>query len=237
VIDEVRHIRKTQPRVGTRKLTLDLQALGFQLGRDRLFAILRSNNMLVRRRKRVPWTTNSQHWFRKYTNLIKGMILTGPHQVFVSDITYLRIQGDFCYLSLITDAWSRKIVGWDISSSLCVKGPIRALKMALKKVSHPEGLIHHSDRGVQYCCQEYVKILNEHHVLISMTENNHCGENALAERVNGILKDEFLLNETLSSFNVAKELTRESINTYNHKRRHMSLKYQIPAEVHDVILQ
>jgi len=237
VIDEVRRIRKKQPKVGGRKLTLDLQELGFQLGRDQLFDILRRNNMLVKKRKRVQWTTNSQHWFHKYTNLIKGMVLTGPNQVFVSDITYLRLQEGFCYLSLITDAWSRKIVGWNISSSLCVSGPISALKMALKNVPHPEGLIHHSDRGVQYCCQEYVKILKDHHVLISMTENNHCGENALAERVNGILKDEFLLNQTLPSFKIAKELTRESINTYNHTRRHMSLNYQIPAEVHNVILQ
>ncbi len=237
VIDEVRHIRKKQPKVDGRKLLLDLQDSGFQLGRDRLFNILRRNHMLVKRKKRVPWTTNSKHWFRKYTNLIKGIVLTGSNQVFVSDITYLRIKGDFCYLSLITDAWSRKIVGWNVSSSFCVKGPIRALRMALKNVPHPEGLIHHSDRGIQYCCQDYVKILKDHHVLISMTEENHCGENTIAERVNGILKDEFLFNETLPFFNVAKELTRESINTYNNERRHMSLNYQIPAKVHDVVLQ
>jgi transposase InsO family protein len=235
VVEEVKHIRTTQPKVGGRKLILDLQALGFQLGRDRLFDILRRNNLLIKRKKRVSWATNSTHWFRKYTNLIKGIALTGPNQVFVSDITYIRLQEGFCYLSLITDMWSRKIVGWDISSSLCVKGPIRALKMALKHVTHPEGLIHHSDRGIQYCCQDYVKILNDHHVLISMTEENHCGENAIAERVNGILKDEFLLNQTLLSFTVAKELTRESIYTYNNYRRHMSLDYQIPAEVHDVL--
>jgi len=237
VIEEVKHIRETQPKVGGRKLLLDLQELGFQLGRDRLFDILRRNDRLVKKRKRVPCSTNSQHWFHKYTNLIKGMVLTGPNQVFVSDITYVRLQEGFCYLSLITDAWSRKIVGWDISSSLCASGPIRALKMALKNVPHPEGLIHHSDRGIQYCCQDYVRILNDHHVLISMTEDNHCSENALAERVNGILKDEFLLNQTLPSFKVAKELTRESIYTYNNYRRHMSLNYQIPAKVHDAILQ
>jgi len=234
VIDEVRLIREKQPKVGGRKLILDLQDKGFQLGRDRLFDILRKNHMFVRRKKRGPLTTYSKHWLHKYTNLIRGVALTGPNQVFVSDITYLRIKGGFCYLSLLTDAWSRKIVGWDVSSSLCVKGSIRALKMAIRDVSHPEGLIHHSDRGIQYCCQDYVKILRDHHVLISMTEENHCYENAIAERVNGILKDEFLLNETLPSFNVAKELTRESIYIYNHIRRHMSLNYKIPADVHEL---
>lgn len=237
MIDEVKRIRIHQPKVGGRKLLIDLRAAGFTLGRDRLFDILRRNNMLVRRRKRGPSTTYSQHWLHTYTNLIKGMVLTGPHQVFVSDITYVRMKDGFCYLSLITDAWSRKIVGWDISPSLCVKGPIKALKMALKNVVHPEGLIHHSDRGIQYCCQDYIKILKDHHVLISMTEENHCYENAIAERVNGILKDEFFLGETLPSFKIAKELTRETINTYNTARRHMSLNYQIPAEVHDVIFQ
>ena len=108
------------------------------------------------------------------------------------------------------------------------------LKMALKEVPHPEGLIHHSDRGIQYCCQDYTKILKDHHVLISMTEENQCYENAIAERVNGILKDEFFLNETLPSFNVAKELTQKSIYIYNHERRHMSLNYKIPADGHDI---
>ena len=161
------------------------------------------------------------------------MELTGPNQVFVSDITYLRISGGFVYLSLITDAWSRKIVGWDVSSSLCVKGALRALRMALKNVPHPEGLIHHSDRGIQYCCSEYVKVLTDNHILISMTEENHCYENAIAERINGILKEEFFLSETLPSLKVAKELTRESVYIYNYNRRHMSLDYQIPANIHD----
>jgi transposase InsO family protein len=234
ILHEVRLIRGRQPRVGCRKLTLTLQDRGFNIGRDRLFDILRENHMLVKRRKRGPMTTYSKHWLHKYTNLVKGVQLTGPNQVFVSDITYLRLKGGFCYLSLVTDAWSHKIVGWDLSDSLCVKGAIRALKMALKDVKHPEGLIHHSDRGIQYCCQEYVNILKKHHVLISMTEENHCYENAIAERVNGILKDEFFLNETLSSFTVAKELTRESINTYNHERLHMSLNYKIPADIHQI---
>lgn len=233
IITEIRHIRKKQPKVGGRKLLMDLQEFGFKIGRDRLFAILRKHDMLVKRKKRGPRTTYSNHWLRKYANLIKGMELTGPNQVFVSDITYIRVTGGFAYLSLVTDAFSRKIVGWDISSSLCVTGALRALKMALRGVAHPEGLVHHSDRGIQYCCEDYVKLLNDNHILISMTEENHCYENAVAERVNGILKDEFLLGETLPSISVAKELTRESISTYNNFRRHMSLDYQIPAEVYN----
>ena len=230
----MRRIRSKQPKVGGRKLLKDIQALGFEVGRDRLLDILRKHNMLVKRKKHGPRTTYSNHWLRKYTNLIKGVELTGPNQVFVSDITYLRISGGFVYLSLITDAWSRKIVGWDVSSSLCVKGALRALKMALRDVPHPEGLIHHSDRGIQYCCNDYVKLLTDNDILISMTEENHCYENAIAERVNGILKDEFFLNETLPSLKVAKELVRESVHTYNYDRRHLSLDYQIPAEVYHV---
>jgi len=234
ILDEVRQIRKGQPQVGVRKLLKDIQAKEFKIGRDRLFNILRENDMLIKAKKRGPHTTYSNHWLHKYTNLIKGVALTGPNQVFVSDITYLRIVGGFVYLSLVTDAWSRKIVGWDVSSSLCVQGALRALKMALKDVANPEGLIHHSDRGIQYCCTDYVKLLKENDILISMTEENHCYENAIAERINGILKMEFFLNETLPSFKIAKELTREAIFIYNHKRRHMSLDYQIPAEVHHV---
>jgi putative transposase len=234
IISEVKRIRIKLCKVGTRKLLFDLRRLGFNIGRDRLFNLLRKENMLVKRKKKGPHTTYSKHWFRKYTNLIRGVKLTAPNQVFVSDITYLRVLGGFVYLSLVTDAYSRKIVGWHLSKSLGVEGPLEALKMALKNVPHPEGLIHHSDRGIQYCCKEYVKVLLDHHVLISMTEENHCYENALAERVNGILKDEFLLGETFPSFNVAKELTRDSIYNYNHLRRHCSLNLKTPAEVHNV---
>ena len=234
IIAEVRQIRKKQPRIGGRKLLKDLQTLGFHIGRDRLFDILRKHDLLVKRKRSGVRTTYSNHWLRKYSNLIKGVELTAPNQVFVSDITYLRLSAGFVYLCLVTDAFSRKIVGWDVSSSLCVTGSLRALKMALRDIAHPEGLIHHSDRGIQYCCQDYVKLLTDNHILISMTEENHCYENAIAERVNGILKDEFLLGQTLPSLKIAKELVRESVHTYNYCRRHMSLDYQIPAEVHHV---
>ena len=234
IIAKVHKIRRDQPRVGGRKILLDIQSDGIEIGRDRLFRILRKYNLLVEKKRNYTRTTDSNHRFRKYANLVKGAYLTGPNQVIVSDITYLRINNEFAYLSLVTDAWSRKILGWDISTSLGVSGAIRALKMALNNIPHPEGLIHHSDRGIQYCCKDYIQLLNDHNVLISMTEENHCYENAIAERINRTLKDEFLLNQTLSSFDFAKELTRDSINAYNYKRRHMSLDYQIPADVHEM---
>lgn len=232
ILSEIHRIRRVLPKVGCRKLHLDLKELNFKIGRDKLFQILRSKGLLVKRPKRYSRTTYSNHWYRKYSNLIRGVELTGPNQVFVSDITYLKEAGGFVYLCLITDAFSRKIVGWDVSSSLSFDGAIRALKMALKTVPHPDGLIHHSDRGIQYCCHDYVQILKDNHVLISMTEENHCYENAIAERVNGILKDEFSLDQTLPSLEVAKELVRESVKTYNCKRRHMSINYKTPYDVH-----
>ncbi len=220
------------PKLGGRKLWLDLKELGFKGGRDRLFLLLKEQHLLVKKRQRCCRTTNSNHGFRKYPHLIRGVVLSGPNQVFVADITYLRTLGGFVYLSLVTDVFSGKIVGWDVSCSLGVEGALRALKMALKGVSNPEGLIHHSDLGIQYCCQEYVKILKEHHVLLSMTEEDPCDENAIAERVNGILKEEFSLGETLPSLKVAKELVEESICTYNSKRRHMSIGYRVPDEIY-----
>jgi putative transposase len=232
ILPEIHRIRRILPKTGGRKLHLDLKELNFKIGRDKLFQVLRSRGLLVKRPKRCSRTTYSNHWYRKYSNLIRGVELTGPNQVFVSDITYLKEASGFVYLCLITDAFSRKIVGWDVSASLSFDGAIRALKMALKTVPHPDGLIHHSDRGFQYCCHDYVQILKDNHVLISMTEENHCYENAIAERVNGILKDEFSLGQTLPSLDVAKELVRESVNAYNCKRRHMSINYKTPNEVH-----
>jgi putative transposase len=232
ILSEIHRIRRVLPRLGGRKLYFDLKELKFKIGRDKLFDLLRKQDLLVKRSKRSSRTTYSNHWFRKYSNLIQGVQLTGTNQVFVSDITYLRTARGFVYLSLVTDAFSRKIVGWDVCSSLCVEGALRALKMALKGVAHPEGLIHHSDRGIQYCCHDYVQLLKDNHILSSMTEENHCYENAIAERVNGILKDEFSLNQTLPSLKVAKELVRDSVRTYNSLRRHMSINYRVPDDVH-----
>jgi len=174
-------------------------------------------------------TTQSWHRFRKHPNRIKDLEITRPNQVFVADITYVDTLEGFCYLFLITDLYSRNIVGYDLSQSLAIEGCQRALKRALEGVSEPERLIHHSDRGIQYCSHGYVRILETHNVQISMTEENHVYENAVAERVNGILKTEFLLGEKLQSFEVAKELVEAAIRTYNEQRLHMAIDYQTPA--------
>ena len=195
VIEMVNTIRNTQPRVGTRKLHNELddtfKSLYFNVGRDRLFNILRDKNMLIKREKVSYKTTHSHHRFYKYNNLIKNMEINAPNQVWVSDITYIRTIKGFCYLALITDLYSRKIVGSDLSDSLELSGCLRALKMALTKAKPKGNLVHHSDRGIQYCSNQYVKQLNKRNIRVSMTEENHCYENAVAERVNGILKGEF----------------------------------------------
>lgn len=225
-------IRRIKPFTGGVKLWRELNTKGFHIGRDRLFDLLRRHRLILKPKKRGPRTTYSKHWMHKYSNLIKDRSITGPNQVFVSDITYLRVRSGFVYLSLVTDAFSRKIVGWNVSSSLGVQGALSALRMALKSCPDTGGLIHHSDRGIQYCCTDYVKELVEHNALISMTEENHCYENAIAERVNGILKQEFSLGDTLPSLKVARELVRESIEIYNFDRLHTNLDYQTPGSVH-----
>jgi len=194
IIHIVKKRRKSLPREGVRKLMKslneDFDKQHLKVGRDALFKVLRANNMLTLRKKYSCRTTNSYHRFYKYNNLIKDMKVTKPNQVWISDITYIRTLNGFCYLALITDMYSRKIVGYDLSDSLELKGCVRALNKALykKKIN---GLIHHSDRGIQYCSNVYTQILKRKKINISMTEENHCYENAMAERVNGILKDEF----------------------------------------------
>lgn len=228
LLNGVRDIRRRQPRVGGRKLHLMLKALGFTVGRDKLFNILRKYNMLVKPKKSYHKTTHSYHRFRKYPNKIKELEVTRPDQVWVVDITYLRTLEGFCYLVLITDVYSRKIVGWDLSQSLSIEGCQRALSGALEGVREPQKLIHHSDRGIQFCSYGYTEILHDHGVQISMTEENHVYENAIAERVNGILKDEFMLGELLRSFTIARELVKQAIEIYNTERLHISLNYQTP---------
>ena len=236
IIDEVKKIRARQPRVGTRKLhrmlNERLKADGIEVGRDHLFELLRAHNLLIRRRRCGRRTTDSRHRLEKYKNQIQGLELTRPNQVYVADITYLDTLEGFCYLALLTDAYSRKIVGYDLSRSLAIEGTLRALQMALEALPGPIPLTHHSDRGLQYCSHAYVKLLAAHGIQISMTEENHVYENAKAERVNGILKSEFLLGERLPSFEAAKELVKESIQIYNEERLHLSLDYQTPAMKH-----
>lgn len=230
VIQAVQRIRKDQPRVGGRKLKRMLFSLEILIGRDELFTLLRENNLLVRVRRNYKRTTSSSHRFRKYSNLIKDLQISEPNQVFVSDLTYLDTRDGFCYLALVTDLYSRKIVGFDVSESLSIEGSQRALRMALKGVKNPEKLIHHSDRGFQYCNPRYVQILESVGSKISMTEECHVYENAVAERVNGILKIEFLLGEKLQSFAHAEVLTTQSVAIYNQQRLHTSIGYKTPQE-------
>jgi transposase InsO family protein len=231
----VKDERVEQPRVGTRKLYEALQSCfetnGLKVGRDKLFDILREHDMLVKRKKASCKTTDSYHRFHKYKNLVKDMVVTGANQVWVADITYIRTINGFCYLALITDMFSRKIVGYDISDSLELAGCLRALKRALRTARPAAGLVHHSDRGIQYCSNQYVDELKKREIKISMTEENHCYENAIAERVNGILKDEFYLDQTFFSKKAASNATDNAINIYNNKRLHLSLGYKTPNMV------
>jgi transposase InsO family protein len=236
VIRLVEDIRRYQPRIGGKKLykllKTDLDKLKGHMGRDKFFDILRKRKMLVKRRKKYVTTTDSYHRFHKYKNKLKQKLLTGPNQAYVNDITYLRTDEGFVYLFLQTDAWSRKVTGWDLSDNLSIEGAIKALEMTMKQCTKPEGVIHHSDRGIQYCCKEYVEILNRNKMEISMTEENHCYENAIAERVNGILKDEFLLDAKFANKALALRAVKEAIESYNSRRPHWSLNLLTPQQIH-----
>jgi len=216
------------------KVSLDdeFTKANLKVGRDTLFNILRKHQMLTLRKKYSTRTTNSHHRFYKYNNIIKDIDVTKPNQVWVSDITYIRTVKGFCYLALITDMHSRKIVGYDLSDSLELKGCVRALNKAIYQAKNIKHLIHHSDRGIQYCSNVYTQILKRNNINISMTEENHCYENAMAERVNGILKDEFYLDQTFTDVAHAKRATKNAINLYNEIRLHLSLDYKTPNMVY-----
>ncbi len=203
-----------------------------KVGRDTLFNVLRKHKMLTLRKKYRMRTTNSHHRFYKYGNIIKDIEINRPNQVWASDITYIRTVKGFCYLALITDMYSRKIVGYDLSDSLELNGCVRALNKAIYQAKDINGLIHHSDRGIQYCSNVYTQILKRKKIDISMTEENHCYENAMAERVNGILKDEFYLDQTFANVAHAKRAAKNAINLYNEIRLHLSLDYKTPNMVY-----
>ena len=238
ILELVSRERAVQPMLGGRKLRHlvgpELASAGVSIGRDRFFRLLDDNDLLIERKSRSCQTTNSWHGFGVYPNLLKDRELTGPNQAWVSDITYLRTREGFVYLALVMDAWSRAIVGYDCSDSLEAEGVLRALRMAL---SHrPSGVrpLHHSDRGSQYCCGEYVKLLKRSRMSISMTEKNHCYENSQAERLNGILKQEYGLGGEFVTKQQAYEAVREATWLYNHRRPHESLGYEFPMMVHRV---
>jgi hypothetical protein len=229
--------RRFQPRIGARKLHCRLgeafRQHGVKVGRDRLFGVLREHGLLVGRRKRHAVTTNSRHWMKKYGNLIAGLAVDGPDRIWVSDITYVRLANGFCYLSLVTDLHSRKIVGWHCSGSLETEGSVKALEMALKgRKDSGTPLIHHSDRGVQYCSHEYTGLLKADGIAISMGEVGNPYENAVAERVNGILKDEFMLCETFGTLGAVRKHAAESIRTYNERRPHLSCGMMTPEQAY-----
>lgn len=233
VVQEVVKIRSVQKRVGSRKLHHLLEGFraghSIKMGRDGLNELLREHSMLIRKRRRkTPRTTFSAPW-KRYPNLIRDIEPTRANQVWVSDITYVRVSEGFAYLSLITDAYSRKIVGYHLNRDLSARGCVTALKMALRNNPQREGLIHHSDRGLQYYSSTYVKMLGK--TRISMTENSDPLENAIAERVNGILKQE-LLEKRFESFREARSNVDEAVETYNYLRPHLSIEMLTPAVAH-----
>lgn len=235
-IELVRKERLLQPRLGGRKLLAliggKLAGHGAAVGRDRFFRLLRSHGMLVERKPGKPRTTNSRHSLPVFRNLVQGMDLSGPNQAWASDITYVRTDEGWMFAALITDLFSRKIVGCHLGESLESVGCVKALEMALKEL--PEGArpVHHSDRGCQYCCHEYVDMLARNGLPVSMTEAAHCYENATAERVNGILKQEYGLDAKFRTKELARRASAQAVNLYNTRRPHMSIGYQFPDAVH-----
>lgn len=236
VLSLIHHRRESLPREGGRKLYHYLgpflEEHCIKMGRDKLFDLLRVNHMLVETRRKYKTTTNSNHRFHTYTNLIKDYKPSSPNELWVSDITYLRTRTGFCYLALITDAYSRKIVGYDVSNTLELEGCVRALKKALKQLPTGNRVIHHSDRGIQYCSNVYTSILKKNEISISMAAKGNCYENAMAERVNGILKGEFYLDYNFKNIKHAKKTSKQAIALYNEKRFHLALQMKTPDQVH-----
>lgn len=237
IVEMVNTERAVHPRMGCRKLlrniSKDLASAGVVIGRDMFFAMMARKDKLIKRRKRSVTTTNSRHNFRTYSNILKDEPLSGANQALVSDITYIRTEEGFVFLALTMDSWSRKIVGYDCSDSLEADGCLRALSQAIRQLPSGSNAIHHSDRGSQYCCHRYINKVKGNGLRVSMTQENHCYENAKAERLNGILKQEYGLGKTFRSKQDAYKAVRQAVELYNTRRPHQSLGYQTPQEVHD----
>ena len=239
VVELVGEKRRHQPRIGTRKLHYllkhPLEQAGIKVGRDALFEILRDARMLVLPKRAYHKTTNSHHHYRRHPNLLKDgpakVVPSGSEQLWVADLTYLPTREKTTYLSLVTDAYSRKIVGWHVHEGLETEHVSQALKMALRHRQTSQPLVHHSDRGIQYCSAEYQRIHARHGITCSMTDGYDCYQNALAERVNGILKMEFLLQRPVD-LHQAIRMVRESVRLYNEERPHLSLQCKTPDAVH-----
>jgi len=240
VLKLVKGIRKDHPQIGTRKLHYmlqnDMKSHQIRMGRDALFDLLSAHHLLIRKRRRRVYTTQSRHWHRKYPDLIQELYLTAPNQLWVSDITYVEFQKGYLYLSLVTDAFSRLIVGYQIADNMEAINTVKALQMALRNQKGSlKGLIHHSDRGLQYCSYDYVDLLEKNGIEISMTESGDPRDNALAERMNGIIKEEYLSNHKIENLRHARSLLRRSIRLYNKKRPHLSINMKTPYEIHQRI--
>jgi len=231
----VREIRMIMPKLGGRKLYFLLkdQLSLLKVGRDKLFRILRANHMLVKLKKRYHITTDSHHRFRKHRNLISTLEIEKPDSVWVSDITYVGNRINPSYLALITDAYSKRIVGYNVSKSLSVDGSLKALEMAMgNRQGRSYPLIHHSDRGLQYCSNDYQKLLKDNGISPSMTEKYDPYENAIAERINGILKQEFDIAKNMKNFEVKEKLIENAIKIYNNLRPHLSNHMLTPIQMH-----
>jgi putative transposase len=222
--------------MGTRKLyhqireSLTLNSI--KLGRDKLFDLLREQQMLILPKKRYTQTTMSKHWLRKYPNIIRDILVDRPEQVWVSDITYIKTDEGNCYLNMVTDAFSRKIMGYAIADNMDARNMKEAFEMAIMNRKYKGSLIHHSDRGLQYCSKEYISIAEKNNIKISMTEKGDPYENALAERMNRTVKEEFGLGRELNSRENAKLLVKQAVYIYNKYRPHLSLKMKTPEMVH-----
>ena len=222
----------------TRKLLFlldpELQSHQIDIGRDALFDLLATHKLLIRQRKRKVVTTDSRHWMRKYANLIQQLVISRPEQLWISDITFIRMKNQWGYLSMITDAFSRKIMGISFRSDMLAQGCVDALHMALSNRQYQHyKLIHHSDRGSQYCCKDYIDLLSSQNISVSMTQNGDPYENALAERMNGIIKNEFNLYSSALNFDYTCQLIVRSVNAYNNIRPHSSCDYQTPSNAHN----
>lgn len=232
----VMNVRSQLPKSGARKIyhmiSEDLRKKNIKIGRDKLFSYLRSEHLLVPNRKKYHKTTNSKHWMRKYPNIIKDLEINRPEQVWVADITYLQVKKKHYYLHLITDAYSKRIVGFKLSENMQATTTLKALKMALSERVYKEQLIHHSDRGLQYCSSIYTKTLADSNIKVSMTEEYDPYENAVAERINGILKSEFGIDEVFENYELLELQVLQSIALYNQLRPHMSIGLLTPNNAH-----
>jgi putative transposase len=237
VVELVQKARYTNKMLGTKKVYKkfydSIHAIHPRLGRDKLFCLLGSRGLLIKRRRKYAITTQSRHRFKKYDNKMKEFKPQGVHQAWVGDMTYLRTRQGFGYLFLLTDAYSRKIVGWELTTSPGIEAALKAARMAIKQCSGTKDLIHHSDRGFQYCSPLYTSEMESKGIQMSMGEAGNCYDNAMAERVNGILKAEYGMDATFTNIGEALKATKESIKDYNEERPHWSLQLQIPSVLHD----